>query len=173
MHQSIVLPPEVRELERALALLERAETLGFHAAMLGCGHHMDPLMVFALARERTERLLLTTNVMPTFTRHPLVMAMQARTAQAALGGRLRLGLGPGHASVIEENFGLRFERLIRHTSEYFQILREAFTEGHVRHAGELYRVDWQVDVEAPEIPILLASLARAGWSGTRSPDVIS
>jgi alkanesulfonate monooxygenase SsuD/methylene tetrahydromethanopterin reductase-like flavin-dependent oxidoreductase (luciferase family) len=72
--------------------------------MLGCGQHMDPLMVFALARERTQRILLTTNIMPTFTRHPLVMAMQARTAQAALGGRLRLGLGPGHASIIDGCF---------------------------------------------------------------------
>ena len=160
MKQSIVLPPEVRELERALSLLERAETQGFHAAMLGCGHHMDPLIVFALAHDRTERLLLTTNIMPTFTRHPLVMAMQARTTQAALGGRLRLGLGPGHASVVEENFGLVFERLIRHTSEYFQVLREVFERGHSNLQGEVFRVDWEVDVEAPDVPLLLASLGE-------------
>lgn len=160
MKQSIVLPPEVRDLERALTLLEHAEQLGFYSAMLGCGQHMDPLIVFALARERTERLLLTTNIMPTFTRHPLVMAMQARTTQAALAGRLRLGLGPGHASIIEENFGLRFEKLIRHTTEYFHILREAFTMGHANFEGEMFRVDWQVDVEAPEIPLLLASLGE-------------
>ena len=158
MKRSIVLPPEVRELERALDLIERAEGLGFHSAMLGCGHHMDPLIVFALARERTERLLLTTNIMPTYTRHPLVMAMQARTTQAALGGRLRLGLGPGHASVIEGSFGLSFDRLIRHTTEYFQILRDVFARGHSSFQGEMFRVDWQVDVEAPPIPLLLASL---------------
>lgn len=157
---SIVLPPEVRELDRALGLIERAEALGFHSAMLGCGHHMDPLTVFALAGARTERVLLTTNVMPTFTRHPLVMAMHARTAQAAIGGRLRLGLGPGHASVIEEGWGLRFERLIRHTSEYLTVLREADEKGHVRFQGELFRVDWPVDVEAPAIPLMLASLGE-------------
>jgi F420-dependent oxidoreductase-like protein len=160
MKRSIVLPPEVRELGAALDWLEKAERQGFHSAMLGCGHHMDPLMVFALARERTERILLTTNIMPTFTRHPLVMAMGARTAQAALGGRLRLGLGPGHASIIEGCFGLRFERLIRHTSEYVEILRQAFAKGHAKLDGETYRVDWQVDVESPEIPILVASLGE-------------
>lgn len=160
MQRSIVLPPEVRELEDALAWLERAERQGFHSAMLGCGHHMDPLTVFALARERTERILLTTNIMPTFTRHPLVMAMGARTAQAALGGRLRLGLGPGHASIIEGCFGLRFERLIRHTSEYVEILRQCFAEGHAKLVGETYQVDWQVDVESPPIPILIASLGE-------------
>ncbi|MBJ19774.1 MAG: LLM class flavin-dependent oxidoreductase [bacterium] len=158
MKHSIVLPPEVRELDRALSLLEQAERLGFHSAMLGCGHHMDPLIVFALARERTERLLLTTNIMPTFTRHPLVMAMQARTTQAALGGRLRLGLGPGHASIIEGCFGLDFERLIRHTTEYFQILRGVFERGHSSFQGEIFRVDWEVDIESPKIPVLLASL---------------
>jgi F420-dependent oxidoreductase-like protein len=160
LKHSIVLPPEVRELDRALALVQRAETLGFHAAMLGCGHHMDPLIVFALAGGRTERILLTTNVMPTFTRHPLVMGMQARTAQAATGGRLRLGLGPGHASVIEDGFGLRFERLIRHTNEYIDVLRDVFTQGHSRFEGEIYRVDWSVDVESPPVPILLASLGE-------------
>ncbi|MEZ4288991.1 MAG: LLM class flavin-dependent oxidoreductase [Myxococcota bacterium] len=160
MKRSIVLPPEVRDLAQALGWLEKAERQGFHAAMLGCGHHMDPLTVFALARERTERILLTTNIMPTFTRHPLVMAMGARTAQAALGGRLRLGLGPGHASIIEGSFGLRFERLIRHMDEYVQILRQCFAQGHAKLAGETYRVDWQVDVEAPDVPILIASLGE-------------
>jgi F420-dependent oxidoreductase-like protein len=157
---SIVLPPEVRVLEHALGLVERAESLGFHSAMLGCGYHMDPLMVFALAGQRTERILLTTNVMPTFTRHPLVMGMQARTAQAASGGRLRLGIGPGHASVIEDGFGLCFDRLIRHTREYMDILRDVFTEGRSARQGEIYRVDWPVDVEAADVPILLASLGE-------------
>ena len=55
MKHSIVLPPEVRELDRALDLIVRAEQLGFHSAMLGCGQHMDPLTVFALARQRTQR----------------------------------------------------------------------------------------------------------------------
>lgn len=158
LKHSIVLPPEVRELDRALTLIQRAESLGFHSAMLGCGHHMDPLTVFALAGDRTERILLTTNIMPTYTRHPLVMAMQARTTQAAANGRLRLGLGPGHASVIEQSFGLPFERLIRHTIEYFQILHDIFDKGESSFQGEMFRVDWQIDVESTPIPLLLASL---------------
>lgn len=160
MKLSIVLPPEVRELEYTLGLIERAEQLGFHSVMLGCGTHMDPLTVFALARECSERILLTPNIMPTYTRHPLVMAMQAQTTQAAVGGRLRLGLGPGHASVIEQGWGLPFERLIRHTSEYFQILREVFDKGHASFQGELFRVDWEIDVESPPVPVFLSSLGE-------------
>ena len=44
--------------------------------------------MFAVAAARTDRVLLTTNVLPTYTRHPLVTAMQALTSQAAAGGRL-------------------------------------------------------------------------------------
>ena len=77
MKLSIVVPPEVRELEVALGWISKAEQLGFHSAMLGCGEHLDPLIVFALAAARTERVLLTPNIIPTYTRHPLVLAMQA------------------------------------------------------------------------------------------------
>jgi len=160
MKRSIVLPPEVRDLDQALGWLEKAERQGFHAAMLGCGHHMDPLTVFALARERTERILLTTNIMPTFVRHPLVMAMGARTTQAAVGGRLRLGLGPGHASIVDNCFGLKFERLIKHMDEYVEILRQCSEKGRAKLDGETYRVDWDIDVEAPDVPIYLSSLGE-------------
>ena len=160
MKQSIVLPPEVRELDRAVSLVEQAEQLGFHSAMLGCGHNMDPLVVFAVAADRTERVLLTTNVLPTYTRHPLVTAMQAQTTQAAAGGRLRLGLGPGHASIIEDCFGLAFDRLIRHTWEYFQILRQVFEGRHAKFEGEMFRVNWEIDVESPPVPLFLSSLGE-------------
>ena len=160
MKLSIVVPPEVRSLPVALDWIERAEQQGFHSAMLGCGEHLDPMIVYALAAERTERVLLTPNIIPTYTRHPLVMAMQAATTQAAVGGRLRLGLGPGHASVIEQGFGLHFDRLIRHTREYLSILGEVFRTGAAHHQGEMFQVDWTIDVEAPPVPLYLASLGE-------------
>jgi alkanesulfonate monooxygenase SsuD/methylene tetrahydromethanopterin reductase-like flavin-dependent oxidoreductase (luciferase family) len=82
MKLSIVLPPETRSLERLRELLARAERL-----MLGTGHHLDPLTAFAALGGRTERILLTPAIVPSYTRHPIVIAMQAMTAQAACGGR--------------------------------------------------------------------------------------
>jgi len=160
MKLSILLPPETRELEDALTGIQRAERMGFHSVMLGCGNHMDPLTVFALARQHSERILLTPNIMPTFTRHPLTMAMQSRTTQAAVQGRLRLGLGPGHASVIEAGWGLQFDRLIRHVQEYFEVLRDVEASGTSKFQGELYQVDWAIDVESPPVPLWLASLGE-------------
>jgi F420-dependent oxidoreductase-like protein len=160
MKLSIVLPPETRSLARLSELVGRAERMGFHAALLGTGHHLDPLTAFAALGERTERILLTPAIVPTYTRHPIVLAMQAATAQAACGGRLRLGLGPGHASVIEQGYGLRFERLIRHTRETFAALRQLLSQGGGKFEGETVRFDWALDVEAPPVPLWLSSLGE-------------
>jgi len=160
MKLSIVLPPETRSLARLRELLVRAERLGFHAALLGTGHHLDPLTAFAALGECTERILLTPAIVPSYTRHPIVLAMQALTAQAACRGRLRLGIGPGHASVIEQGYGLRFGRLIRHTREYFAALRLLLANGGGKFEGETLRFDWALDVEAPPVPLWLSSLGE-------------
>jgi len=160
MKLSIVLPPETRSLARLRELLVRSERLGFHAALLGTGHHMDPLTAFAALGECTERILLTPAIVPSYTRHPIVLAMQALTTQAACGGRLRLGIGPGHASVIEQGYGLRFERLIRHTREYFAALRILLANGGGKFEGETIRFDWALDVEALPVPLWLSSLGE-------------
>ena len=160
MKLSIVLPPETRSFERLRTLLVRAERLGFHAAMLGTGHHMDPLTAFSALASCTERILLTPAIVPSYTRHPIVLAMQALTLQAASGGRLRLGIGPGHRSVIEQGYGLRFERLILHTREYLAALRTAMAPGRDRFEGETVRFDWALEVDAPPAPLWLSSLGE-------------
>ena len=54
------------------------------------------------------------------------MARSALSVNAAVGGRLALGIGPSHASVIENMHGLHYDRPALHTREYLQILRAAF-----------------------------------------------
>ena len=59
-----------------------------------------------------------TGVVPTYGRHPLTMAQQALTVQAASGGRFTLGIGLSHQMVIESMFGLSFDKPVRHMREY-------------------------------------------------------
>jgi len=73
---------------------------------------------------------------------------------------LDLALGPGHASITEENFGLPFERLTQHASEYFQILRQVFNGRHENFEGETFHVDWELDVASPSVSLLLSSLGE-------------
>lgn len=61
-------------------------------------------------------------VIPTYPRHPVMLAGQALTVQAAIGGRLTLGIGLSHQVVVENVFGLSFEKPARHMREYLSIL---------------------------------------------------
>ena len=105
-----ILFPETRSVERAIARIEQLERLGFHSAVMGHAMDFDPIAVFALAGARTERILLTTAVVPLFSRHPISLAMSAATAQAASRGRFRLGIGPSHQPVVEHVYGLAGHR---------------------------------------------------------------
>ncbi|KKK49480.1 hypothetical protein LCGC14_3134620, partial [marine sediment metagenome] len=73
-----------------------AEQDGFDGIWFGQIFGPDVLTVIAMAGQKTSRIELGTSVVPTYPRHPLVMAQQALTAQAATGGRFSLGIGLSH-----------------------------------------------------------------------------
>jgi F420-dependent oxidoreductase-like protein len=153
-----VLFPETRDIRRVTELAQRAEELGFHGMFLGAAFGFDPVMALALAGGHTERIQLGTAVVPTWPRHPVVMAQQAATANAASGGRFRLGVGPSHVPVMGM-YGIPFEKPIRHLTEYLTILRALLDEGRVSFKGEQYRVNAFLDVEGGgRPPVMLSAL---------------
>jgi F420-dependent oxidoreductase-like protein len=122
---------------------------------------LDGLTALALAGQVTSRIELGTAVMPTYPRHPLAMAQQALSTQAATDGRLVLGIGPSHPVVIEAMHGLTYETPVRHTREYVEVLRAAFAgTGNVEHHGEFFDFSSMIEVPgATPAPILVAALA--------------
>jgi F420-dependent oxidoreductase-like protein len=79
---------------------------------------------------------LGTAVVPTWPRHPLALAQQALTTSTMAGGRLSLGVGLAHKSVVEGQWGYPFERPIRHAREYLEILAPALRNERVRVKGQ-------------------------------------
>lgn len=139
-----------------------AEAMGFHSGWVPhIPWSLDGLTALALAGQVTERIELGTAVMPTYTRHPMAMAQQALSAQAAANGRVVLGIGPSHQSVIEHLYGLSYDRPAAHTREYVEVCRAAFAcTGMLEYHGEFF------DFTAPFIvpgatpaPIMVAALA--------------
>ena len=123
-----LLFPETRSISAVRALAAQTENAGFHGMWLGSAFGFDPIMALALAGGATSTIQLGVAVVPTWPRHPLVMAQQGATASAACQGRFRLGVGPSHAPVMQM-YGIDFDRPISHTREYLTVLRTLLADG--------------------------------------------
>lgn len=147
-------------LDKHIQRAVEAERNGFDSVWFAQTFFADALTSVALAGVRTHRIELGTAVVPTFPRHPLVMAQQALTTQAATGGRMALGIGPSHKLLIEDMLGLTYDRPAQHTREYISVLRALVHEGTVAFRGAEFRVNAPMRVPgARPFPIILAAMA--------------
>lgn len=146
-------------LDATMEQFRRAESDGFQTAWVANIFSLDALTLLSLAGRETRRIELGTAVVPTHSRHPLYMAQQALTTQAATGGRLALGLGPSHKVVIENMLGLSYARVAKHVEEYVSVVRSLVETGKVAFSGELYRVNGNLAVAGSSpFPILIGGL---------------
>jgi 5,10-methylenetetrahydromethanopterin reductase len=137
-----------------------AETDGFAAYWLPQIFGMDAITTLAIVGREVPRVELGTAVVPTYPRHPMMLAQQALTTQAACDGRFLLGIGLSHQIVIENMFGMSFEKPARHMREYLSILAPLVRGHAVEFDGETLHAHGSVAVaDAPPCPILLAALA--------------
>src|SRR5687768_6629238 len=94
-----------QSLDQTIGQIRAAADAGFDTAWLPQLGNWDALTVLAVAGREVPGIRLGTAVVPTYPRHPLMMASQALTVQAASGNRLSLGIGPSHKSIVEDRFG--------------------------------------------------------------------
>jgi F420-dependent oxidoreductase-like protein len=136
------------------------EEAGLDACWYGQIFGHDALTLAALAGRETRRIELGTAVVPTFSRHPLHMAIQAVTTQAACDGRFSLGMGPSHKVVIESMMGVSYDEPGAHVREYLSVLGPLVRQGNVAFMGEKYRVAGALQVpDAKPCPVLISGLA--------------
>jgi F420-dependent oxidoreductase-like protein len=149
------------DLARVTATAKAAADQGFAVFSLPQIFGADALTVLAVLGREVPGIELGTGVVPTYPRHPAMLAAQALTVQAATGNRLLLGIGLSHQMVIEGMFGYSFEKPVRHMREYLSILmplvrgEAADFDGDTLHAHLSVTVP---DVTAP--PVLVAALGE-------------
>jgi len=138
------------------------ESEGFDTGWLPQSSSFDALTALAVVGREVRGIELGTSVVPTYPRHPIALAAQALTVNAAVGGRLRLGIGLSHARTIEGSYGLSYERPARHMSEYLSVLSPLLHEGKVDFTGETLagRSSLAIPGAAP-CPVYLAALQPA------------
>ncbi|WP_327580708.1 TIGR03564 family F420-dependent LLM class oxidoreductase [Nonomuraea sp. NBC_00507] len=131
---------------------------GFSSAWLSNIFGLDALTALAAAGAQAPPIELGTAVVPTYPRHPAVLAQQAMTTNAALGGRLALGIGLSHKMVIEGMYGYDFERPGRHMKEYLDVLLPLSRGEHVKYQGETVKANLRLTTPGAGFPVLVAAL---------------
>ncbi|WP_214407262.1 TIGR03564 family F420-dependent LLM class oxidoreductase [Pseudonocardia lacus] len=167
-----------RPLDEVVAEVERAARLGFARAWLGQRVGWDPLAVLAAVGSRAPGIGLGTAIVPTWPRHPLALAAQALTTQAAVGGRLSLGVGPSHQALVEGRFGVRWQRPGRHVADYLDALVPALAGREVDVRGETVTALGGIALPAPAPPAPPVLLSAHGprllrLAGERTDGVIT
>jgi F420-dependent oxidoreductase-like protein len=120
----------------------------------------DALTAATLVGTATSRIEIGTAVVPIQPRHPIALAQQTLSTQAACEGRLALGLGVSHHWVIDEMLGLPYERPASLMRSYLEVLEPALAgPGPVDVENDEYRVHNPLDItDVGPTPVLLAAL---------------
>ncbi|MCX4095463.1 TIGR03564 family F420-dependent LLM class oxidoreductase [Nocardia sp. alder85J] len=138
-----------------------ARAAGVASVWFGQRFDLDSLVLAGVVAQAVPDIGVGTSVVPINPRHPIVVASQAQTVQAAAHGRFRLGLGLGAAAREEAAYGLREPKPIQRLREYLTALRQLIEDGGAAVDGERLRAHpaGPTTVQGGQgIPLLVAAL---------------
>jgi F420-dependent oxidoreductase-like protein len=146
-------------LEALVEEARKAEADGFATGWFVNVRALDAMTAAAVCGRVTSRIELGTSVVAVYSRHPLFMAQQALTTQAAAGGRFVLGIGLSHAPVVEGMLGLSREQPYTYMKEYMAVLGPLINQGKVEFRGSHLQVTSDVAFSGmTPCPVMLAAL---------------
>ena len=145
-------------IDAAVAMATQVEAEGFAGFYIPQIFGLDALTTLAVVGHAVPRIELGTGVVPTYPRHPMMLAAQALTTQQASNGRLVLGIGLSHQIVIESMFGMSYDKPARHMREYLAILMPLLHGESTGITGETLTFNGSVAVAAAPVPVLVAAL---------------
>lgn len=143
-----------------LDAVKAAERAGVHTAWLTTGLGPDAMTVFAMAAAVTGTIRMGTAVVPTFPRHPVVVAQQSADIAAIAPGRFTLGVGPSHRPAMEIRYGIPYVKPLQHLREFVLVTKGLLRGEHVDFEGERYKVHGKL-MHGADVPVIVSAL-RAG-----------
>jgi F420-dependent oxidoreductase-like protein len=153
-----------RSFEKTVAELRGFAEAGFDHAFAIQIFGPDALTLLAAAGAQVPGIGLGTGVVPVYPRHPMMLAQQAMTVQAATGNRLLLGIGLSHQVVVEGIWGLSFDKPASYMKEYLASLMPLLRGETVSSVGERVTTTALLPVEvagSEPPPVLVAALGPA------------
>jgi F420-dependent oxidoreductase-like protein len=153
-----------RPLSDTVAQLQRFADAGLDHAFAVQIFGPDALTLLAAAGSQVPGIGLGTGVVPVYPRHPMMLAQQALTVQWATANRLLLGIGLSHQVVVENMWGMSFDRPAGYMKEYLASLMPLLRGETVTSPGERITTNAFAPVDVAGVsapPVLVAALAPA------------
>jgi F420-dependent oxidoreductase-like protein len=145
-----------------LQAIGQAEAAGVPTVWLTTGSGPDALTVFAAAAASTRSIRMGTAIVPTFPRHPLVVAQQAADIAQLAPGRFVLGLGPSHSTVMEGRYGIPYRQPLGHLREFVTVVKGLLAGGQVDFEGKHFKVHAKLNYGA-QVPIIISALREGSF----------
>ncbi|MGB3444352.1 MAG: TIGR03564 family F420-dependent LLM class oxidoreductase, partial [Actinophytocola sp.] len=147
--------------DSAVAYGREAAKAGIASAWFPQRFDVDSVAVAGFVGREVPGLAVGSSVVPIFGRHPIIVAGQAQTTQAATGGRYTLGLGLGAKAFVEPVFGEAHERPVLRLREFLTALRSVVETGSVDLAGETLVARTPMPAVVPggsPLPVVVAAM---------------
>ena len=165
-------------------ITQQAESEGYVRAWMPETWGRDGVTTLTTLAERTDRIELGTSIANVFSRSPALLGQTAATLQEVSNGRFRLGIGPSGPAVIEGWHGESFDRPLRRTREYVEIIERVVAGEGLEYDGDIYSLSgFRLRFDPPETPppidvagmgpksVELAGRFADGWHATTfTPD---
>lgn len=118
-----------------------ADELGFDSIWLGESWGYELFTSMADLANATKRIKIGAGIANIYSRTPALLASTAATLDERSGGRILLGLGPSGANVIEHWHGIPFEKPVKRTREYVEIIRMILRGEKLVYHGEFFNLE--------------------------------
>ena len=126
------------------ALLNEAEEAGYTSFWIAEVSGPDALVSLGALALNSRKAELATGVIPIQIRTPGAMAMSFLTINEFSGGRAIAGLGVSSPIIVERWHGASYRKPITAMRECVTIMRQLFSEGRSKFAGEVYKSDFRL-----------------------------
>jgi coenzyme F420-dependent oxidoreductase len=147
--------------QEIVEVVQQAEALGYDSVWVGESWGRDGFTWLTQLACYTSRIQLGTGITTVYSRSPALIAQTVASLDEISAGRVILGLGTSGPIVIENWHGIPFERPLRRTREYIEIIRLILSGERVHYQGEVFQLKGfrlPFTPVRPKVPIYVASL---------------
>lgn len=148
--------------EQVMEKVKIADRLGYDSIWLGESWGYELFTSMADLVRVTNRIKIGAGIANIYSRTPALIASTVATLDERSGGRIILGLGPSGANVVEHWHGVPFQKPVRRTREYVEIIRTILRGEKLVYHGEMFNLERGFKLRfappRPDLPIYIAAM---------------